>query len=67
MIAEINCEKSSKNEVICESYDLEYYPTYILFHNGKEVDNYIAMKTKRQLKKYVEKFIKKQTTIKDET
>ena len=65
LIAEMDCEDGN-NENICETYEVELYPTYILFHNGENVREYVAMKTKRQLYKYVEKYIKRNVEFDDQ-
>lgn len=66
LIGEMDCEFGD-NEDLCDDLEVEYYPSYKLFSNKEEVKEYIAEKTKKQLIGYVEKFIKKQKLVKDET
>lgn len=65
LIAEMDCEFGA-NEDICDKLEVELYPTYILFNNGKIGKEYVAEKTKKQFIGYVEKFIKKHQTVKHE-
>jgi thioredoxin-like negative regulator of GroEL len=61
VIAEIDCETNERTEYICERYEVEYYPTFILFDQAREYDNFIAMQSKRDLVKAVKSLAKRQT------
>lgn len=66
LIAEMDCDRNNRNYDICDDIEVEYYPTYILFHNRKNVRTYYAMQSKDELISYVERYMKKSAIVRDE-
>lgn len=65
LIAEIDCEPDLNKEV-CKGFDVDAYPSLLMFRNGVKSEKYLGERTKDDLVEYADKFIK-ETIVKDET
>lgn len=66
VIAEMNCGPK-KNLKVCRSFDVDRYPTYVLFKNGEKEKTISGRKKKKDLIEYVENLIKESSITRDET
>lgn len=65
-IAEMSC-RPKKNLKVCRTFDVDRYPSYVLFKHGKKEKHTSGRKTKKNLVHYVEHLLKKESSvIKDE-
>lgn len=61
LIADIDCGKFKPT---CQSFNVQEYPTLIVFRDGKRFEKYVGPRTSDAIKNYVDKFIAKRK-IKD--
>lgn len=64
-IAEIDCEPKL-NKQVCIGFDVDAYPSLLMFKNGKKMDKFLDDRTIDELVVYADKFIKENETVKDE-
>lgn len=65
-IAEIDCEPEL-NKQVCKGFDVDAYPSLIMFKNGLKVEKYLEDRAVTDLINYADKFINEIVTVKDET
>jgi thioredoxin-like negative regulator of GroEL len=61
LIADMDC---GKYKATCQSFNVQEYPTLIIFKDGKRFEKFIGPRTTETITNYVEKFILKRK-IKD--